>query len=495
MQNHIQVNNLYLIKQVLPFLKPYKKQLIFVLCTIPFIALFQGVQPFLLKNAIDFALKKTSENIWLYPSLLFVAITLLFLIRSFQNYIVQTAGQSIISDIRKKLFTHLQTLSIDFFETNQTGKLLTRLTNDIEALSETFSSGLVGGANDLFTLIGITGFMLYIDWKITIVQLSLIPILVIFTRLVEEFYRKANAKSRQELSQINSLFQESLLGLVVIKIFNQTKQLANKFRGLNDKYIKEIDKTIAADSSFSALIELVGILAIILVIATSLLFFKDISSGKLVAFISYSQMLFTPIRNLSEKFTIFQAGFTSTERIVDLLDQAPSIQTHTTNKHNFQNTSIQFQDVSFQYNKDSEKVLKDITFKLAEGESLGLVGQTGSGKSTLIKLICRFYDPSEGSVHIDGINLKDVTPFDLRKEVLMIPQRSFLFSGTIKDNLILDKDISDKKLNSLVEETGLGEMVKPLRNGLNTELRERGMELSSGQKQLISLTRAIIQDP
>ncbi|MDJ0624855.1 MAG: ABC transporter ATP-binding protein [Candidatus Caenarcaniphilales bacterium] len=502
MKEHIQANNLYLIKQIYPYLQPFRSQITVLILFIPLIAFLQAAQPYLLKKAIDHytILKSAQINPWIYPILLGVSLILLFSLKTIQNIYVQSIGQKYVASIREKLFKHLQILSIDFFEKNQTGKLLTRLTSDIEALSETFSSGFIGGANDIFSLVGIATFMLFIDWRLTVAQLMLIPILLLLTRIFERYYRKANANSRKELSLLNSLFQESLLGLEVIKIFNRMDKLSRDFAQINKNYIVSVDKLIAADSMFSALIELVGIIGIIVVITTSLLLsFDDVTAGKLVAFVSYSQLLFNPIRNLSEKFSIFQAGFTSAERITALLQETPSIQSNHEENNNqlvLEDTSIKFRSVNFRYKPTSNYVLSNISFNLEEGKSLGIVGQTGSGKSTLIKLLCRFYDPTKGDIYINGKNLKDINPYDLRQNVLMIPQRSFLFSGTIWDNLVLDKkDYPKEKLEEITKETGLNLIIDKFSNGLNTELRERGIDLSSGQRQLISLTRSLIQEP
>lgn len=523
MTKHIQANNFYLLRQILPFLKPYKKEICITLFFIPFIALFQGMQPFLLKQALDRISKPQEltneltnelisspniwqeffQSVWFLPSILFVTLLLLFVLRTVQNAIVQEIGQKFVSDIRSKLFIHLQNLSIDFFEKNQTGKLLTRLTNDIEALSETFSSGLVGGANDIFSLIGISMFMLYIDWKLTLAQMILIPLLALLTRSFESSYRKANADSRVYLAQLNSIFQESLLGLAIVKIFVQEKKLSNDFKQINDSYVKANDKAIASDSMFSAVIELVGIIAIIAVILATLLFAEHMTVGKLIAFVSYAQMFYNPIRSLSEKFSTFQAGFTSMERITALLNEKASIATLNGRESNiepvlkFKKTNIIFRSVSFKYNtEENKKILTDVSFELPEGQSLGIVGQTGSGKSTLIKLLCRFYDPTEGDIFIDGQNIRNIDPYDLRRQVLMVPQRNFLFSGSIKDNLKLDNpNITTEGLIKLSNEIGLNPILDKFPNGLDSELRERGVDLSSGQKQLISLTRAIIQEP
>jgi ATP-binding cassette subfamily B protein len=502
---HIQLDNLHLLKRILPFFSKYKKSIITSIAFIPIIAGLQGVQPLYLKMVVDTAINhnRTTLKWWVLPATMFVLLVILFFLRIWQNKIVQEVGQNFVSDIRAGLFRHLQALNIDYFEKTQTGKLITRLTNDIESLSETFTSGVIGGANDVILLIGTVGFMFYVDWRLTLVQLIFIPLLIGITRIYENGYRYANLESRKELAQLNSLFQETLNGMQVIKLFNVEQRLSADFKTTNINYMKANDKAIKADSSFSAVIELIGILAVIgVIIAFALLFdFDKGSAGKLVAFVSYSQMLFSPIRSISEKFSVFQAGFTSCERIVSLLDEKPSIitlaQNDSIDEGDYGKRYIKFKNISFKYNEKAEKnILNNINFELTQGKSLGIVGRTGSGKSTLIKLICRFYDPTFGEVFLDGRNLRNISPQEVRKKIVMVPQRSFLFSGTILDNLVLDKrNLPMSFIEKTSEETGLINLINDLEKGFNTELREGGVDISSGQKQLISLTRALIQEP
>jgi ATP-binding cassette, subfamily B, multidrug efflux pump len=490
------------LKQLIPFLKPFKKTLILIFASVPVIAFLQGVQPYLLQLTIEKLNKvnQSENNIYLYPVLIGASILILFGFKVWQNSLVQEIGQKFVFSIRTKLFSHLQSLSIDFFEQNQVGKLLTRLTSDIEALSETFSSGLVGGTNDIFCLMGIIIFMFYIDWKLALIQIILLPILILLTKLFEKDYQKANLESRKQLGQLNSLFQESLLGLKVIKLFNQFRNLSREFAEVTLQYIKANNKYIFADSLFSAVIELISILAIILVIISTLIFLKNgfhISAGKLIAFVGYTQILFGPIRSLSEKFSVFQSGFTAANRISELLSTENKflINNIASTKAFPERLNLKFEQVYFKYKAEGNYALENISFNLEEGHSLGIVGQTGSGKSTLIKLLCRFYDPTQGKIIIENTDLTELDPSVIRQNILMIPQRSFLFSGSIKDNLLLNKtDFSDQQLKNIAEETGLLELISNLKDGFNTELREGGVDLSSGQKQLISLTRALIQN-
>jgi len=495
-----QVNNFLLIKRIWPFCLKYRLLIIFCLTCVPIVALLQALQPFLLKKTVDILttnrLSDDQHKVDFFLFALFFSLILLFVLRIIQSIVIQSIGQKVISDIRIRLFEHLHSLSISFFEKNPVGKLLTRLTNDIEALSEMLASGLVGGLNDLISLIGIILFMLLIDWRLTLFEVTLIPILFFLTKMFEYHYRKANLESRNLLAQLNSIFQESLQGVSTIKLFSRENNFATRHKEINIAYVRTNNKYIASDASFSALIELISFLAIIILLIIGAYLKEDITPGKVVAFITYAQMMFVPIRNLSEKFAIFQAGFTSIERFDSLLSEKKSLNTQKNSSSNLkQDSYLRFENLSFKYEDQENLILNQISFSLKKGQSLGIVGKTGSGKSTLVKLLSRFYDPTEGNIYFKNHNLKNITPEDLRKEILMVPQRNFIFSGSLRENLTLNKKISDRELIQKLKEFELETILNSFPENLATKFKEGGKELSSGQRQLISMTRAIIQDP
>ena len=494
------VNNFLLVKKVLPFCLKYKSPLTFCLVCVPIVALLQAVQPFLLKEIIDLLTIKQSFKSALLDAnylllLLFFCLLVIFCLRIGQSVIIQSVGQKVISDIRVALFEHLQSLPISFFEKNPVGKLLTRLTNDVEALSEMLASGLIGGLNDLLSLLGIVLFMFLIDWRLTLFEISLIPSLFFLTKFFEYHYRKANLESRNLLAQLNSIFQESLNGIGIIKLFSRESNFAERYRLINQNYVHVNNKYIVSDASFSALIELIGFLAIVLLLVVGALLKEAITPGKVVAFITYAQMMFTPVRNLSEKFAIFQAGFTSIERFDSLLSEKSPLLTQKTLFSDSVDSYLLFRDLSFTYPGQRTKALDQINLFLEKGESLGIIGKTGSGKSTLIKLLARFYDPSKGKIYFKNQDLRSFSLKELRRQILMVPQRNFIFSGSLRENLLLSKKISEELLHEKLLEFELSSILELFPDKLETKLQQGGKELSSGQRQLVSLTRAIIQDP
>lgn len=497
---HTHTKNIQIFIHLLPFLRPYKWILIGMVALLPLLALLNALQPFLLKEAVDLYLSSNNYNkhlAYILPIALGVCSLGVCLIQIIQNLTIQKIGQKIVTRLRFKLFQHIQKLSIEFFEQNSTGRLLTRITSDLEPLSETLASGFIGALGDLLSIIGLMSFMLYINWQLSLVEFALIPVIVLLLKMFQGMYRQAVYKARVHLGSLNSLFQETIFGILSIKLSHAETPFSQHFKDINVKYKKSNDQYITIDSSFSAMVELLGNISIILILVCVLGLWNNITPGELIAFVGYSQMLFQPIQSLSEKFGSIQTSLTSLERTFEILHTDNP--TSNTSSQSITNLlpikSIQLNNLSFQYNSKSNYALKNINFKLQQGQSLGIVGRTGAGKSTLVKLLSRLYDPTSGEILINNKeNLTSLNTEEIRKHILLIPQRSFLFSGSIADNLLLNnQNIPTEKLLSLCEETGLIELIHNLPHGLDTEIREGGISLSNGQKQLISLTRALIQ--
>ena len=385
------------------------------------------------------------------------------------------------------------------------GKLLTRLTNDVDALAEVFGSGAVGVIADFVSLIVISLTMLSIDRGLAfLLLLTQIPVSY-FIIWLQKRYRKANYRVREELSQLNSDFQENLQGLEVVQMFRREAFNSKKFSNTGNAYKNAVNGTIFYDSSISAFIEWISLAAVSLVLAVGgyLVTSGNIGLGTLTTFILYSQRLFEPLRQLAERFTQIQGGLTAVERINELLDEKIEIKDSNSlsnyseegnNKDYLFRGKIEFRNVSFFY-KNGEDVIKDLSFLVNPGEHVAFVGPTGSGKTTIIRLLCRLYEPQSGQILIDDVNIKDIPLSTLRNMLGVVLQDTFIFSGNVADNLKLGANIKNHDLESICKELGLDSLLNKLPDGLNTSLRERGGNLSSGERQLLSVARVAIRNP
>ena len=424
-----------------------------------------------------------------------------------QSFNIQAVGQRLTARIRKDLFAHAINLSLRFHDRMPVGKLLTRLTSDVDALAEVFGSGAVGVLGDLVSLLVIAVSMLLIEWRLGLLLLvTQVPVTLVIIWL-QRRYRKANYRVREELSQLNADFQENLQGLEVVQMFRRETVNGDRRTGL--AYRSAVNGTIFFDSSISAFLEWVSLGAVALVLALGgwMVMAGAMGLGTLTTFILYSQRLFDPLRQMAERFTQIQGGLTAVERIGELLEEPLEIVDHgatvgsTVGSTVLQNASssqprgeVIFDEVDFAYRKD-EPILRDLSFRIAPGEHVALVGPTGSGKTTVIRLLCRLYEPQRGRILLDGQDIRSFPLQELRRQLGVVLQDTFLFSGTVADNLRLDRPLDDQKLQEVCRDLGLDPLLGRLPEGLDTELRERGGNLSSGERQLLAVARVAIRNP
>ena len=498
------------IKRLGRYLTNDKKTLYLIVIILIPVAFAGAIQPLLVGQAITI-LKNESSDVWLSKTFigqsinliiisLLISVLLRLILQGYQTYNIQAVGQKLTARIRRELFAHSISLSLRYHDKMPVGKLLTRLTNDVDALSEVFGSGAVGVIADFVSLIVISLTMLSIDKGLAIILLSTQIPVSYFIIWLQKRYRRANYQVREELSQLNSDFQENIQGLEVVQMFRREEINSNKFNRTGESYRKAVDGTIFYDSSISAFIEWISLAAVSFVLAIGgyLVTSGNIGLGTLTTFILYSQRLFEPLRQLAERFTQIQGGLTAIERINELLDEKIEIKDSLSKKNVVKNFDvkgkIEFKNVSFFYKKN-DYVIKDLSFKVNPGERIAFVGPTGSGKTTLIRLLCRLYEPQKGEILIDDINIKNIPLRDLRNMLGVVLQDTFIFSGNVAQNLKLNSDIKDKDLEIICKKLGLNELLKKLPNGLQTPLRERGGNLSSGERQLLSVARVAIRNP
>ena len=502
--------------RLLPYLGRDRRRLLFTLVLLIPVAGAAAVQPLLVGQAIS-ALRQEPVLGWLQPmplaqqlntlvGLLLLAVLVRLGLQGLQSFNVQAVGQRLTARIRDDLFAHALDLSLRFHDRTPVGKLLTRLTSDVDALAEVFGSGAVGLLADLVTLLVIATTMVAIEPRLGLLLLAIQVPVTLSMLWLQRRYRKANYRVREELGQLNADLQENLQGLEVVQMFRREAYNAGRFARTTDAYRNAVNGTIFYDSAISALIEWVSLAAIALVLALGgwMVTAGAMGLGTLTTFILYSQRLFDPLRQLAERFTQIQGGLTAVERIGELLEEPIEIQelpleqrSAAAQRSAGQRSSageVIFDNVSFAYRSD-DPILTNLSFRIAPGEHVALVGPTGSGKSTVIRLLCRLYEPQQGRILLDGVDIRELPIPTLRQRLGVVLQDTFLFSGNVADNLRLDARISDPELQRLCEELGLQPLLDRLPQGLATPLRERGGNLSSGERQLLAVARVAIRNP
>ena len=490
------------------YLSRDRRRLLLTLVLLVPVALAGAVQPLLVGSAISvlrgepslpmLSGMSLSAAIRLIIGLYFISVLTRLCLQGVQTFNIQAVGQRLTARIRDDLFQHAMSLSLRFHDGMPVGKLLTRLTSDVDALAEVFGSGAVGVLGDLVSLVVIATTMLMIEWRLGLMLLLTQVPVTLSVLWLQRRYRKANYRVREELSQLNADFQENLQGLEVVQMYRREKVNSARFLRTGTAYRSAVNGTIFFDSSISALLEWVALGAVALVLAAGgwMVTGGAMGLGTLTTFILYSQRLFDPLRQLAERFTQIQGGLTAVERIGELMEQPLEIEEAPDAIPMAPGGAgeVIFENVSFSYRPD-EPILRNLSFRIAPGEHVALVGPTGSGKSTIIRLLCRLYEPQQGRILVDGRDIRTIPMADLRRTLGVVLQDTFLFSGNVADNLRLNEAVSDQDLEQVCRDLGLEDLLSRLPNGLDTELRERGGNLSSGERQLLAVARVAIRNP
>jgi len=558
-----------LMRRLLTYLRPYRWQVTIAIVSIVLKSFADVLGPYLVKVAVDRYLAPVKDSTsglwsWLSPSPLhgiaqisaiyFSLLVFTFLLEFLQTYFMQWTGQKVMFDLRSQIFRHLQRMHVAFYDKNPVGRLVTRVTTDVDALNEMFTSGVVSIFEDLFVLMGILGIMLCMNWKLALITFAVLPLIVVATKIFRDKVRDSYRRIRTAIARINSYLQEHVSGMVVLQLFNRERKAYNRFSEINRSHMDAFKDAIMAYSVYYPAVDFFSAIAIACVIwfggqdvmrgivtksvsiefsGPSLISFHLVATaaslGVLIAFTQYALRFFRPIMDFSEKYNILQSAMAASERIFKLLDTPVDIVSPGVTKKPEGPGRIEFDHVWFAYRDvpvesdahggagaspapaeqrsavssagngnapTPDWVLRDVTFAIEPGETVAVVGHTGAGKTTLISLLLRFYDVQKGTVRIDGVDVKDMYLAGLRSRFGVVLQDPFLFTGTIGGNIRLGTDrIQDEHVAKAAEDVNLGDFIRALPNGFNEEVRERGSTLSTGQKQLISFARALAHEP
>jgi len=488
-----------LMRRLLVYIAPYRSSAVLALLLIISAAVLSILPPYLTKIAIDRYIQNHDLAGLNRVAALYVGILVAVLGLTYgQTMVMNLMGQKIMYDLRMQIFRHLEALDVAFFDRNPVGRLMTRVTTDVDALNELFTSGVISIFGDLCTLSGIVVTLFVLDFRLALAIFSVLPLLFLVTFTFKIKVRDSFRRVRTAIARINAFLQENITGTAVVQIFGQEKKQFEKFTRINCEHLEANLQSIFYYAVFYPLLELVGALAVALIVWYG--GFKVLSGtltlGALVAFIQYSDRFFRPISDLSEKYTILQAAMASSERIFKLLDTPPSIVSRPDPRTlRVRSGRVEFRGVHFAYHPGDE-VLHDVSFAVEPGEKVAIVGPTGAGKSTIISLLSRFYDIQQGQVLIDGVDIRDYDLQALRLSVGIVLQDVFLFSGSIANNIRLgNTEISDEQLRRAAEIVHASEFVEKLKAGYEARVGERGSSLSVGQKQLLAFARALAYDP
>jgi ATP-binding cassette subfamily B protein len=565
-----------LMRRLLTYLRPYRAHVGVAIVSIVLKSIADVLGPYLVKVAVDRYLapaKGTTSGLWNWLSprpmtgiaqisaIYFGLLLFTFVLEFLQTYYMQWTGQQVMFDLRSQIFRHLQHMHVGFYDKNPVGRLVTRVTTDVDALNEMFTSGVVSIFEDVFVLFGILGIMLWMNWKLALITFAVLPFIVFATKIFRDKVRDSYRRIRVAIARINSYLQEHVSGMMVLQLFNRERRAYNRFSEINRSHMDAFKDAIMAYAVYYPVVDFFSSVAIACVVwwggqavihqmsGGVRVIGVTASLGVLIAFIQYAFRFFRPIMDFSEKYNILQSAMAASERIFKMLDTPVEVVSPAAPKKPAGPGRIEFDKVWFAYRDAPEEskdhvgtvaspvpsgrspaapgkdhvaiaasavppkrseaasgnghadsqpdwILRDVTFTIEPGETVAVVGHTGAGKTTLISLLLRFYDVQKGAVRIDGVDVKEMDPADLRARFGVVLQDPFLFSGTIGTNIRLGTQrIEDAHIRQAAEDVNLGDFIRALPNGFDEEVRERGSTLSTGQKQLISFARALAHEP
>src|SRR6266576_2360815 len=531
-----------LMKRLLTYLRPYRWQTGIALGSILLKVGADVLVPYLthvvidrylapvpgLRTPFDFFLSKNAFTGVGQVALLYVGLLMFsFLLEYLQTYFMQWAGQMVMFDLRSQIFRHLQRMHIGFYDKNPVGRLVTRVTTDVDALNEMFTAGVVSIFEDVFVLAGIVWIMLRMNRNLALLTFAVLPLIAIATKLFRDKVRDSYRRIRVAIARINAYLQEHVSGMMVLQLFNREQRAFDKFSDVNEVHMEAFKDAIMAHAVYYPVVEILSATAIACVIwfGGSNVIHNVTTIGILAAFIQYAQRFFRPIQDFSEKYNILQSAMASSERIFKLLDTPVEITSPAVTKKPEGPGRIEFDHVWFAYRNipidtgegkngkgalaaeeraphttkpvlEPDWVLRDVSFAIEPGETVAIVGHTGAGKTTIISLLMRFYDVQKGAIKIDGVDIKDMDLADLRRRFGVVLQDPFLFTGTVEGNILLGTEfITDEDVQQAAVDVNLADFIRTLPQGFKEEVRERGSTLSTGQKQLISFARALAHNP
>ena len=521
-------------RRLIRYLRPYRLVVFLALVAIFFYGILQAVPPYLMKVEVDRYLDPSGAQRlpaffthFLSPNplvgimqialaLFLPAVVVTFFLEFAQSFAMQLVGQKVMYDLRRQIFGHLQRLQMSFYDRNPVGRLVTRVTTDVDVLNELFASGVVAIFGDVFTLLSIVVVMMKVNWKLALLTFSVLPLIALVTMAFRQAVRESYRQIRVAIARINAYLQEHLTGMEVLQLFNRETRSQEEFEKINRRHMEAYKDSILAYGLFYPAVEFLGVLAVAIIIywGGGMALHGAVSVGTAIAFIQYSQRFFRPIQDLSDKYNILQAAMASSERIFKLLDTPVTITEPSWERGRLARLGpsearrhdageapalpgpvVEFRDVSFAY-EGNHRVIEHVSLTIDSGESVAVVGHTGAGKTTLTSLLLRFYDVQEGQVLLDGADIRDLPLAQLRSNFGIVLQDAFLFSGDISSNIRLGSEwIGDEQVRNAARQVNILDFVESLPGGFSEPVKERGATLSTGQKQLLSFARALAHNP